>query len=274
MLFSRYGFSAILAPLFVAASLLFLARALRRGRPREFLLSGLLTGAGLYTYPAFRLFALAMGPALILSLARRILAGRWDWRIFLGHCALWLLAVLAVYAPMARYAVDKPDGYWDRVDTLSGEAEETLGPDALWKGFRQALFILNWQGDSWLFPLGPEGDSITAALYILGLVAAFTAWLAGRREVWGYVLIGFLLLLVPAIYEAEGQPPSAIRTVAAAPWPPCWPLSPCIWPGARPPGARAGQASSPPRPPWPSSLPGPASSPSTCISTIGGTSSG
>src|SRR5437764_1017103 len=68
--YSRLGYEAIIGPLCAALTIYFLLRALRERRPGLFAASGLAMGTGLYTYIAYRLFPLALGPAGIVAPAR------------------------------------------------------------------------------------------------------------------------------------------------------------------------------------------------------------
>ena len=62
---SRVGLRFPLAPLFVAPSLLFLLRGVKRHTRNDFLISGLFLGIGLYGYSTIRIVPLALAVALL-----------------------------------------------------------------------------------------------------------------------------------------------------------------------------------------------------------------
>lgn len=126
---TRSGFRVSLMPLFVVLTLYGLARALRRGQPRDWAWCGLFMGLGLWTYKAF-LFSLpiVMGIALVyllwsrgrqrLGMPSAIGEAATQWPAASPHILMGLLMMLlvtvAVAMPMVRFLYDAPKVYLAR----------------------------------------------------------------------------------------------------------------------------------------------------------------
>ena len=97
LLISRVTHEAVPLPLLTALVILFLVRAFRRGKWRDYLACGLFLGLGMYTYPAFRAV-----PAIvaIYALGRLLLERGFASRHFLGLATAAGVS-LAVFAPSA-----------------------------------------------------------------------------------------------------------------------------------------------------------------------------
>ncbi|MBI2940726.1 MAG: glycosyltransferase family 39 protein [Chloroflexi bacterium] len=94
----------------------FLVRAWRRRSAVDYALSGLCLGLGMYSYPAFRIAPLlvvvwmALGAAIWRKAPRQAVTG----------AALLSAVALAATAPLVVFALDQPDAFWGRVQSVSG----------------------------------------------------------------------------------------------------------------------------------------------------------
>ncbi len=124
--FSRQANTIIYPAVFEAGALLFMVRALSTGRLTDFLGMGLMLGAGLHTYPAFRI----VPPILLTILAlgcwssRRTLPGR----LMLG-CLLTFVVTLALFSPFVQDAstLELYAGRLTRMTTAGMSPVEALG---------------------------------------------------------------------------------------------------------------------------------------------------
>jgi 4-amino-4-deoxy-L-arabinose transferase-like glycosyltransferase len=220
---SRFGMRVGFTPLAVAVTLLFLFQGLRHNRRYSFLLGGLALGLGMYSYSGFRVVPLAVALVVAVKLASDLLvARRVNWTL-LGSGLLMGLMALIVFAPLGRYALDSPDNYWHRVETLStrgGGVEDPL--PTLAGNIKNALLMFNWTGDqnSWVnVPYQPALDYVAGALLLEGLaVLAVRSW--RKREAPPLYLPFFLAaMLVPSVLALRfpDQNPSFARASGAVP---------------------------------------------------------
>jgi len=204
---SRLGFRRSFAPPLVALTLLFLFRALKSGRRNDFLLCGLLLGAGLYADTSLRVLPLAVGLCLMVALGARLLTRRGEAMPFLANTGLLVLAFLVVGAPMLRFAVEEPDLYWARSEVLLNPSGET--PSFLHTvpaGLKDTLLMFNWQGENtgagiWSLWGSPQLDYVTGAVFALGAAVTLVLWTWGRRGLFGYAVLVFFFLLIPSIAD-------------------------------------------------------------------------
>lgn len=213
--FSRLGMYNSATPLFEFVVLAFLLRGLRRGSALDFTLAGVALGLGLCYYSAFQLFLPVVGiGGLWLAWRER---ARWD-RLWTG-AALMLVAALLVIAPVVKYAWEKPDSYFARVQKTSlfagKEPEERL--PALWTNTRKHLLMFNVRGDGngrHNLPGAPMLDWVTGGLFVLGLgmcVVRLRDPAAALGPLW--IATGLLGGILSLDFEA----PQSLRAIGAQP---------------------------------------------------------
>ncbi len=213
--FSRLGMYNISTPLFELLTVGFLLRALRRNRAADFALAGLSLGLGLCFYPAFQLFAAAVGLFLALGLASRRLSLR---RTAFG-LALMVACAFIVIAPVAKFATEKPDLYFSRVQGTSLFSDKTASEwlPALGANLRKHLLMFNVRGDPngrHNLPGEPMLDPITAALFVVGIALS----LARRRQPVYLLLPAWLLVaLLGGILSLDFEAPQSLRSIGALP---------------------------------------------------------
>ncbi len=248
---TRIGLRISLSPFFAALTLLLLYRALTTGARNDWLSLGASLGAGMYGYSGFRPMAFGVVFVVILKLALDARRARADAApesgggegavddgdgagagqrapVFTAALAEHMAAAaglsVLVATPLARYAVDRPDLFWQRTLTRVTDAEVALGNPA-WKqlliNWKQALLMFNWTTDSAWFqspPGRPALETVGGALLVLGVV---TALFRLRQGDWRH---GALLVVVPTMLVATvmalafpGEVPHLSRAAGALP---------------------------------------------------------
>jgi hypothetical protein len=222
--FSRIAMPGIDTPLFVFASLFTLTRLLRSGRLRDAVWAGISLGLGLSAYSAFRLFVLALGLTLVLSLLRWRRSGRRagegrGWlrlgvRLGALALALWLAAL-----PVVHFSLNQPVAFWYRVrkTSLFHNREEPDLALALGRSTRQHLLMFNVAGDrNGRHNLYGEPilDPAMGVLFVLGLGLALVRVREPANLFFAVLLpIGLLGGILSLDYEA----PQSLRSIAAMP---------------------------------------------------------
>ncbi len=213
--FSRLGMYNMATPLFELLALGFLLRAMRRGSVLDYVLAGVAIGLGLCFYSAYQLFLAVLG-IFVLAVAWQ---ERQRWRnLWLGLAAT-ALAVVLVVAPVAKYALERPDSYFSRVQTTSlftGKAEGERLP-ALWTNARKHLLMLHVRGDPngrHNLPGEPMVDWITGGLMIVGLGLCLRR-ISSPTFLIVPVWIGIGLL--GGIFSLDFEAPQSLRSIGALP---------------------------------------------------------
>jgi 4-amino-4-deoxy-L-arabinose transferase-like glycosyltransferase len=220
---SRFGMRIGFTPLAVAVTVFFLFQGLRHNRRSSFLLGGLALGLGLYSYSGFRVVPLAVALVLAVKLASDLLIARRLNLTLLGNGLLMGLMALIVFAPLGRYALDSPDNYWFRVETLStrgGGIEHPL--PTLAGNVKNAVLMFNWTGDlnSWVnVPYQPALDYVAGALFLGGLAVLAARWWWRREAAPICLLLLLFVALLPSILALRfpEQNPSFSRASGAVP---------------------------------------------------------
>ena len=223
VIMSRFGMRIGFTPLAVAVTLLFLFQGLRHNRRNSFLLGGLALGLGMYSYSGFRVVPLAVALVVAVKLASDLLvARRVNW-LLLGNGLLMGLMALIVFAPLGRYALDSPDNYWFRVETLSTRGEGVEDPIPTVVGnIKNALLMFNWAGDqnSWVnVPHQPALDYVAGALLLGGLGVLAMRWWRKREAPPLYLPFFLAVMLLPTVLALRfpDQNPSFARASGAVP---------------------------------------------------------
>jgi hypothetical protein len=209
---SRMGLRIVLTPLITALVLIALARGMRTGVRRHFVLAGVWLGIGLFSYQAMRMTLLLapLGVGLTLfglgagnSRPSRMARLNWGRRQLLNLLVVGLIA-FAIAVPMLRFGVDEPDLLWNRVITRVTSKETPLaGPPLaiLANNMVRALLMFNWQGDvAWIsgLPSYPALDLLTGGLFVLGVAAWIVRVVVRRDPVDALILLGIPILLLPS----------------------------------------------------------------------------
>ncbi len=221
---ARMGLRFPFTPVFVAPLLFFLFRAIKYRQRNDFLMAGLVLGAGLYGYNAFR-----MAPLLVAAfLGLWLLAGKVErsrLREYITNGILVFAVAFVVFIPLFRYSVDHPEEFWYRVLTRLSPAEtgvvanplETLAQNSV-----NAVLMFNWTGDeAWpnSIPGDPALDFISGGLFVLGVAFAVYRLARYREREYLFVLAGIGIMLLPTALSLAfpNENPSDVRAGGAIP---------------------------------------------------------
>jgi hypothetical protein len=215
VILSRLGYRAILVPLFVILVILFLVRALRRGRLLDYGLAGLMLGLGMYSYKSFPLAVPAAVSCALLYALRR------STRPLLGLAVMLILALL-VFIPMGVYAAESWDNYIYREKLQVGFVQDKLAQNELapLQGYlinvRKTALMNNFVADpieiynpSFERFFGP----VSAVMLILGFGYILTRLFEGRNAVPFIFAIWLLLPVVLSMFPPH-EWANALRAVS------------------------------------------------------------
>jgi len=245
---SRVGLRFPLTPLFVAPTLLFLLRGLRRGTRNDFLLAGLFMGIGLYGYSTIRVLPLV--PVLAVGLYLLWSPPGHSRRQLIANALLLFATTFIVFLPLYRYALSPHNLFWFRSLTRLTNDEQAVAGSVLQIFIQNnwnALRMFNWLGDQvWVntLPGKPSLDFISGALLVFG--AGFTAARAilKRDRVAALLLLAIPILLLPSTLSVAfpNENPSVVRAggvipiiflLTAYPLWLLWKRLRAVWPGQR-----------------------------------------
>jgi hypothetical protein len=188
----------ILYPAFVAPTLYFLIRGLRRNKRNDFIISGLFLGLGLHGYTPIRILPFVVVAAVLIYLLHRQARGVRKYALM--HLGILSVTALFIFLPLLRYAQENPAIFDYRALTRLETLERPLpGPPLqvflqnVWNG----LLMFNWDnGEVWVtsIPHRPALEIVSGALLILGVVLIALRYY--RRRQWQDV---FLLLSIPML---------------------------------------------------------------------------
>ncbi len=140
------------------------------------------------------------------------------------HLGLSFLAAVLVAVPLIRFALDHPETFWGRTMTRVTGAEVPLQHPPLVQfalNWRQALLMFNATSDSaWLQspPGRPALETVTGALFVLGVVATLSAIRRGRwRELLLLLAVPVLLLSSTLALAFPNEVPHLARASGALP---------------------------------------------------------
>ncbi len=217
----RFALRISFYPLFVAATLFYLIRGLRRQRRNDFLLAGVALGLGLNGYMPFRIMPIAVviivGIYLLHVRSREV---RKQTLLWLGLLAL---TSFMIFLPLARYATENPDIFGYRALTRLGSVERPL-PGSAWGLFFDNLWNaareFNWNnGSIWVhsIPGRPALDIVSGALFLLGAFLVLIRYLRSRHWADLVLLLAIPLTQMPSILSLAfpDENPSLNRTAGA-----------------------------------------------------------
>ncbi len=200
---SRVGLRFPLYMLFVAPTLYFLLRGIRRSNRNDFILSGISLGIGLHGYTPIRILPIVVLVGVGLYLIHQQSKG-------LRKQTVWSLGVLAlvafmVFLPLFRYALGNPEMFALRSFSRLGSIERPLpGPvgEIFLSNLLKATTMFAWDdGDIWVVSVAhrPALDIISAALFYMGCVLLLVRYLRQRHWLDLFLLLSVPLLMMPSI---------------------------------------------------------------------------
>ena len=217
----RFALRISFYPLFVAPTLYYLMRGLRRQHRNDFILAGLFLGLGLNGYMPFRIMPLAVVAIVLVYLLHvRDSQTRKQTLLWL---ALLALTSFMIFIPLARYATENPEMFAFRAFSRLGSVERPL-PGPAWELFLgnlwNAMKEFNWNnGVIWVhsIPDRPALDVVTGALFLLGVFLVLVRYLRARHWADLVLLLAIPLTQMPSILSLAfpAENPSLNRTAGA-----------------------------------------------------------
>jgi hypothetical protein len=200
---SRVGLRFPLYPLFVAPVLYYLIRGLRTSSRNDFILAGLFLGIGLHGYVPIRILPIVIlviiGTYLLHPQAR-------NKRVqSVSGLLVLILVSLIIFLPLLRFAIEYPTIFDLRALSRLGTTERPLPGPALiifLKNLWNASTMYFWSdGQIWVHSVTnrPALDTISAALYFLGVILLFVRYV--RQRTWQdlVLILSVPLLMLPSI---------------------------------------------------------------------------
>ena len=218
---SRVALRFALYPAFVAPTIYFLVRGIKRKKWNDFLFSGLFLGIGLHGYSPFRIVPFAV----ILILLIYFLHSKSKDNRRLAVIALLLVGLISliVFLPLGRYASTNYPMFAYRMQTRMTDVETALSGSVLaiflsnlWK----ALIMFQWDnGQIWVhsIPGRPALGVVSGAMLSLGVILLVIRYLKKRHWMDLALLLLIPLLMLPSILSLAfpDENPSLNRTGGA-----------------------------------------------------------
>ena len=218
---SRVALRFALYPAFVAPTIFFLVRGIKRKKWNDFLFAGLFLGIGLHGYSPFRIVPFAV--ILILLIYFLHTKSKDNRRLAVIALLLVGLISLIVFLPLGRYATTNYSMFAYRMQTRMTDVETTLPGSTLaiflsnlWK----ALIMFQWDnGQIWVhsIPGRPALGVVSAAMFSLGVILLVIRYLKKRHWMDLVLLLLIPLLMLPSILSIAfpDENPSLNRTGGA-----------------------------------------------------------
>jgi len=200
---TRLALRFTLYPMFVAPTLYYLIRGLRRSSRNDFILSGVFLGIGLHGYTPIRILPFVVVVAVGLYLLHRQSKGVRSVTIM--RLAILALVALVFFLPLLRYAQQNPDLFAFRAFTRIGTIERPL-PGPAWQIFLHnlwnAMISIGWDnGEVWTvsIPHRPALDVVSAGLFYLGYIYLLVRYLRQRHWLDLFLILSVPMLMLPSI---------------------------------------------------------------------------
>jgi uncharacterized membrane protein YgdD (TMEM256/DUF423 family) len=223
---ARIGLRYPLSPLFVAWTLYFLLRALRRQTRNDYWIAGVMLGLGLNGYSPFRVVVPLVFLWLVLWFLFRFNVRVQNLAAFVKNSAVLYGAALLVFTPLLGYISAHPAMFAYRMATrlTSLEAPVVGNPvliflDNNWR----ALGMFNVQGDVvWVnsVPNVPSVDFLLGACLFAGALYAAYRLLRYREYPFALIFVAVFVLLLPSTLALAfpEENPSVVRAGGVAPF--------------------------------------------------------
>jgi len=213
--FSRVVFEGVLTPLFAVLAFLFLVRAIRSGRWRDYIWAGLALGLGMQGYIGYRVF-----PAIaLLYIVIQMIAMRGALRAWWKGLLVLLVAVVIGVGPLAVYFLKYPEDFMHRASQASvmQDVERQGNYDPLRANIRKTALMFNQKGDPrprHNLPHEPMLDPWSGMFFMLGLgYAVYRSRDPNHLILWLWLPIGAL----PGVLSLADSNPHSLRTIVNLP---------------------------------------------------------
>jgi len=213
--YSRIAFEAILHPLLQLLAFYFLFRGLHSRKLRHFFLSGLCLGVGLYTYISFRLVPFV----IVVFLFYKVVSQRSFIKDYWAGVLLLFLTTVIITSPLVVFAWQNPERFTSRLQEVSlfAEMQRDKSYQPLIKSVVGYLLMFNYQGDrNPVLNLSgePALSFVPAMFFVLGLGRAVFRI---RKERYLFLLLWFVVSLLPGVLTHSIESPHGTRVIGAAP---------------------------------------------------------
>jgi len=214
--FSRVAFDAIMVPLLLVLTVLFLFQALNQRRDSGYVLAGLFVGLGLQTYTAFRLVPVL----IVVVVAAFALLGKVVWQEAATRLTLLLVVAAIAATPVIYYARSEPEGFWKRTKTTSVFRDRSPweARHDLLLSVQRHLGMFNFQGDRngrHNLPGYPMLHPFIGGLFVLGVANCLASW--WRRPEPVALLAWLVIMLSAGIFSVAFEAPQALRCIGVVP---------------------------------------------------------
>lgn len=214
--FSRIVYELIMVPLVESLLFLFLIRAVRYGRRRDWSWTGLMLALGMNTYTAFRVVPFVVGIFLLYWLLTH-----WrQWRALIEGGLIMAAGGIVGAAPLGVYIIQHWSVFIGRTRHISvfNDIENAGGSlKPLWDNLDKVLWSFHWRGDVAALnnlPGAPLLDAVVGALVILGLAYML-------RHLWRPLpFLSFTWIIVVgsvAVLSVAHEAPTARRPIGLLP---------------------------------------------------------
>jgi len=218
---SRVGLRFPLYPLFVAPTLYYLIRGIRKSSRNDFILAGLALGMGLHGYSPARVIPVVVVAGVVIYLLHSQSRGKRLETVF----ALILLSFvsLIIFLPLLRYMFDNPEMFGYRALTRISTVERDFPGSPVqifFSNLFQASIMPFWKnGNVWVHSVTnrPALDVVTAAFFFLGIVLLLLRYIRTRNWLDLFLILSIPLLMMPSILSLAfpEENPSLNRTGGA-----------------------------------------------------------
>ena len=218
---SRVGLRFTLYPFFVAPTMYYFIRGLKKSRRNDFILSGIFLGLGLHGYSPSRLVPIL----LIVGMVLYLLTNRSNINRKKAINAFILLAFvsLVIFLPLLRYWTQNPDMFGYRALSRLGTTERAYPGSIIvifLKNFWDAIIMCFWKnGNIWVHSVTnrPALDVVSAVFYFWGLVILFIRFIKNWNWIDIFLLFSIPILMLPSILSLAfpDENPSLNRTAGA-----------------------------------------------------------
>ncbi len=199
---SRVGLRFPLYPLFVAPTLYYLLRGIRRQNRNDFILAGIFLGLGAHGYTPFRIMPFVVVAAVGLYVLHK--GSKGARKQVIEQLIILTLFSLVVFLPLGRYALANPDSFSYRTLSRLGSPGQTF-PALWWEIFASNVWdgmkMFNWDnGNIWVHSVAnrPALGVVSGALFLIGVALLLVRYAKKRDWLDLFLLLSILLLQLPS----------------------------------------------------------------------------
>ncbi len=199
---SRAGLRFPLYPLFVAPTLYYLIRGLRRNNRNDFIYAGIALGLGLHGYSPIRILPFVVVIAVGLFLLHSQSKGRRQQ--VMGWLVLLASVSFILFLPLLRFGLEYPDLFGYRAFSRLGSTEAPI-PGPVWKVLLSNLWnglkMFQWDdGEIWVHSIThrPALDVVSGALLMAGVLLLILRYIRKRHWLDLFLLVSIPLLQLPS----------------------------------------------------------------------------